>query len=67
MSMGDSLSSIGTLLFDMDNTLFDLEGAQAASCCEVARFLGTMMAGPYTIISSGRSGVLSRMRISGII
>jgi putative hydrolase of the HAD superfamily len=40
MSMGDSLSSIRTLLFDMDNTLFDLEGAQAASCCEVARFLG---------------------------
>ncbi|WML68381.1 MAG: Phosphoglycolate phosphatase [Methanoregula sp. SKADARSKE-2] len=40
MCMGDSLSSIRTLLFDMDNTLFDLEGAQAASCCEVARFLG---------------------------
>ncbi len=40
MSPENPLSSIRILLFDMDNTLFDLEGAQAASCCEVARFLG---------------------------
>lgn len=40
MNPGNSLSSIRILLFDMDNTLFDLEGAQAASCCEVARFFG---------------------------
>nr|WP_320160911.1 HAD family hydrolase [uncultured Methanoregula sp.] len=32
--------SVRTLLFDMDNTLFDLVGAQIASCQEVARSLG---------------------------
>ena len=32
---------ITTLLFDMDNTLFDLVGAQIASCHAVTRFLGT--------------------------
>ncbi len=31
---------VSTLLFDMDNTLFDLVGAQIASCNEVVRFLG---------------------------
>ena len=31
---------ITTLLFDMDNTLFDLVGAQLASCHVVSRFLG---------------------------
>lgn len=31
---------VRTLLFDMDNTLFDLVGAQVASCHAVARFLG---------------------------
>lgn len=31
---------VTTLLFDMDNTLFDLVGAQLASCQEVVRFLG---------------------------
>jgi len=31
---------ISTLLFDMDNTLFDLVGAQIASCHEVARSFG---------------------------
>jgi len=31
---------ISTLLFDMDNTLFDLVAAQVASCHEVARSLG---------------------------
>jgi putative hydrolase of the HAD superfamily len=31
---------VSTLLFDMDNTLFDLVGAQIASCHEVARSLG---------------------------
>ncbi|MDP3564127.1 MAG: HAD family hydrolase [Methanoregula sp.] len=34
------LSGITTLLFDMDNTLFDLVGAQIASCHAVTRFLG---------------------------
>jgi putative hydrolase of the HAD superfamily len=33
-------AGITTLLFDMDNTLFDLVGAQIASCHEVARYLG---------------------------
>ena len=32
---------ITTLLFDMDNTLFDLVGAQIASCHAVTQFLGT--------------------------
>jgi len=32
--------TISTLLFDMDNTLFDLVGAQISSCHEVVRFLG---------------------------
>jgi len=32
---------ITTLLFDMDNTLFDLVDAQIASCHAVAEFLGT--------------------------
>ena len=31
---------VTTLLFDMDNTLFDLVGAQLASCREVCRHLG---------------------------
>jgi putative hydrolase of the HAD superfamily len=31
---------VSTLFFDMDNTLFDLVGAQIASCHEVVRFLG---------------------------
>jgi putative hydrolase of the HAD superfamily len=31
---------VTTVLFDMDNTLFDLVGAQIASCHRVARFLG---------------------------
>jgi len=31
---------VTTILFDMDNTLFDLVGAQIASCHRVARFLG---------------------------
>jgi len=31
---------VSTLLFDMDNTLFDLVEAQVASCREVVRFLG---------------------------
>jgi putative hydrolase of the HAD superfamily len=34
-------NGITTLLFDMDNTLFDLVGAQIASCHAVTRFLGT--------------------------
>jgi putative hydrolase of the HAD superfamily len=33
-------TGITTLLFDMDNTLFDLVGAQAASCRSVTKFLG---------------------------
>jgi putative hydrolase of the HAD superfamily len=40
---GDAKKSqkpISTLLFDMDNTLFDLVGAQIASCHAVAEFLG---------------------------
>ncbi len=32
--------TVSTLLFDMDNTLFDLVGAQIASCHEIVRFLG---------------------------
>lgn len=31
---------VTTLLFDMDNTLFDFVAAQTAACREVARFLG---------------------------
>ncbi len=31
---------VSTLLFDMDNTLFDLVGAQIASCHEIVQFLG---------------------------
>lgn len=31
---------VSTVLFDMDNTLFDLVAAQVASCHEVARFFG---------------------------
>ncbi|HUH78759.1 MAG TPA: HAD hydrolase-like protein [Methanoregula sp.] len=38
--MNDFSPEPTTLLFDMDNTLFDLVGAQIASCREVARFLG---------------------------
>jgi len=34
-------NGITTLLFDMDNTLFDLVGAQITSCHAVTRFLGT--------------------------
>lgn len=33
-------SPVTTLLFDMDNTLFDLVGAQIAACRAVAEFLG---------------------------
>lgn len=32
--------TVSTLLFDMDNTLFDLVGAQISSCHEVVRFFG---------------------------
>lgn len=35
-----SVLPVSTLLFDMDNTLFDLVGAQIASCHEVVRYLG---------------------------
>jgi putative hydrolase of the HAD superfamily len=38
--MDKSVTRIRTLLFDMDNTLFDLVGAQIASCREVAQSLG---------------------------
>ena len=38
--MNGSSPKVTTLLFDMDNTLFDLVGAQIASCREVAHFLG---------------------------
>ena len=40
--MADTLcrKTINTLLFDMDNTLFDLVGAQMAACREVTRLLG---------------------------
>jgi len=38
--MNGNRPKVATLLFDMDNTLFDLVGAQIASCREVARFLG---------------------------
>jgi len=38
--MGDSIIPVSLLLFDMDNTLFDLVGAQIASCNEIVRFLG---------------------------
>ena len=31
---------ITTVLFDMDNTLFDLVGAQISACHEVAKYLG---------------------------
>ncbi len=34
-------TGITTLLFDMDNTLFDLVGAQIDSCHAVTKFLGT--------------------------
>jgi len=40
MNKVPSPAPVKTLLFDMDNTLFDLEGAQIASCHDVARFLG---------------------------
>lgn len=35
-----SSGTVSTLLFDMDNTLFDLVEAQVASCHAVVRFLG---------------------------
>lgn len=38
--MSTSPHPVTTLLFDMDNTLFDLVQAQQASCREVVRFLG---------------------------
>jgi putative hydrolase of the HAD superfamily len=38
--MSPPYSPVSTLFFDMDNTLFDLVGAQVASCREVARSLG---------------------------
>jgi putative hydrolase of the HAD superfamily len=38
--MKNSRSPVTTLLFDMDNTLFDLVGAQEASCREVCRHFG---------------------------
>ncbi|MEI7856789.1 MAG: HAD family hydrolase [Methanomicrobiales archaeon] len=40
--MADTIreKKITTLLFDMDNTLFDLVGAQIASCQAVTQFLG---------------------------
>jgi putative hydrolase of the HAD superfamily len=38
--MSISITPVSTLLFDMDNTLFDLVGAQIASCHEIVRFLG---------------------------
>ncbi len=33
--------SITTILFDMDNTLFDLVGAQISACHAITKFLGT--------------------------
>ena len=38
--MNNPPSPVTTLLFDMDNTLFDLVGAQQASCHEVCRHFG---------------------------
>ena len=38
--MNNSVQRISTLLFDMDNTLFDLVGAQVAACHATARYLG---------------------------
>ena len=38
--MNTSRNPVRTLLFDMDNTLFDLVGAQIASCHKVVRYLG---------------------------
>jgi putative hydrolase of the HAD superfamily len=38
--MENGSSAITTLLFDMDNTLFDLVGAQIAACHAVAEHLG---------------------------
>ena len=38
--MSGAVLPVPTLLFDMDNTLFDLVGAQIASCNEIVRFLG---------------------------
>jgi len=38
--MNTSRQPVRTLLFDMDNTLFDLVGAQIASCHKVVRYLG---------------------------
>ena len=38
--MNGSASPVTTLLFDMDNTLFDLVGAQMASCHKVAHSFG---------------------------
>ncbi|MDD1693344.1 MAG: HAD family hydrolase [Methanoregula sp.] len=38
--MSIPVTPVSTVLFDMDNTLFDLVGAQLASCHEVVRFLG---------------------------
>jgi putative hydrolase of the HAD superfamily len=38
--MSQPARPVKTLLFDMDNTLYDLVGAQVASCHAVVRFLG---------------------------
>jgi putative hydrolase of the HAD superfamily len=38
--MDSTCLSVETLLFDMDNTLFDLVGAQIASCQQVVKYLG---------------------------
>ena len=38
--MSVPVTPVSTLLFDMDNTLFDLVGAQIASCHEIVQFLG---------------------------
>ena len=46
--------AVTTLLFDMDNTLFDLVGAQIAACQSVARHLNQgRRGGSLLILSDG--------------
>lgn len=40
MQKGNDRKPISAVLFDMDNTLFDLVGAQIAACEQVVRYLG---------------------------
>ncbi|MEN6443532.1 MAG: HAD family hydrolase [Methanoregula sp.] len=40
MQKGNDRNGISAILFDMDNTLFDLVGAQIAACDHVVRYLG---------------------------